>query len=84
MAEEISLPPKRHAERLTEQRNPRSKHIDLKVHHVRNLIRKGVLKLVKVGSSENPADLLTKNLPRPAFNKYRDLLVMAPPNSKTY
>jgi len=38
----------------------RNKHIDLKVHHVRELINCGIVVLCYVKSSEQPADLLTK------------------------
>ena len=38
----------------------RSKHIRVKFHHVRECVRDGVMKFVRVSSKENPADALTK------------------------
>ncbi len=38
----------------------RTKHIDLRYHFIRLLIQDGVLKLVKIVGSKNPADMLTK------------------------
>jgi hypothetical protein len=38
----------------------RTKHIDLRYHFIRSLIQDGVLKLVKIVGSKNPADMLTK------------------------
>ncbi len=38
----------------------RTKHIDLSYHFIRLLIEDGVLKLVKIVGSKNPADMLTK------------------------
>ncbi len=38
----------------------RIKHIDLRYHFIRSLIEDGVLKLVKIAGSKNPADMLTK------------------------
>ncbi|KAK0573601.1 hypothetical protein LWI29_010645 [Acer saccharum] len=38
----------------------RTKHIDLRYHFIRSLIEDGVLKLVKIVGSKNPADMLTK------------------------
>ncbi len=38
----------------------RTKHIDLRYHFIQSLIEDGVLKLVKIAGSKNPADMLTK------------------------
>jgi hypothetical protein len=38
----------------------KTKHIDLRYHFIRSLIEDGVLKLVKIVGSKNPADMLTK------------------------
>lgn len=45
----------------------RMKHIDIKFHFIRDKIRDKLIKVDRVPSSENLADLLTKPLPRPAF-----------------
>ena len=45
-------------------RNPahheRTKHIDIKLHFIRNEVSKGVVKMSKVHTDENPVDMLTK------------------------
>ncbi|KAH9685060.1 hypothetical protein KPL70_013801 [Citrus sinensis] len=45
-------------------RNPahheKTKHIDIKLHFIRNVISKGVVKMVKIHTSNNPVDMLTK------------------------
>ena len=46
----------------------KSKHIDVKMHFVREKIEEGVVTVFKVDTSENPADMLTKPLPREKFN----------------
>jgi len=38
----------------------RTKHIDLRYHFIRSLIKDGVLKLVKIAGSKNLVDMLTK------------------------
>jgi len=43
-----------------EQVSARNKHIDLKVHHVRELIKKGTIMLEYTPSSHQRADVLTK------------------------
>lgn len=46
----------------------RSKHIDTKAHHVKDLIDKGKILITYVPSEDNIADLLTKPLPKTKFN----------------
>ncbi|KAK9200159.1 hypothetical protein WN944_015355 [Citrus x changshan-huyou] len=41
----------------------RTKHIDVRMHFIRDEISKGVVNVVKVPSEVNPADMLTKPLP---------------------
>ena len=52
----------------------RSKHIDTRVYRLRDLVRDGVLKLVKVGTGEQMADGMTKALPAPAIADFRRLM----------
>ena len=40
----------------------RMKHIDIRYHRIRELMKEGELELVKVHTSRNPADALTKVL----------------------
>jgi hypothetical protein len=50
----------------------RSRHVDVKVHYLRDLVRDGHVKLVKYSGAENVSDALTKSLSRPAFEKHRE------------
>jgi hypothetical protein len=38
----------------------RSKHINLKDHHVRDIVDQGKLKICKISTHDNPADMMTK------------------------
>ena len=50
----------------------RSRHVDVKVHYLRDLVRDGRVKLVKCAGTQNVSDALTKSLARPAFEKHRE------------
>ena len=52
----------------------RTKHIDIKFHCLRKLKEDGALELEYCLSNEMPAELLTKPIPKPAFQKLRDKL----------
>ena len=52
----------------------KTKHVDVKYHFIRELIEDKQLQLVKVHTTENPADLLTKGLPKTSFEQCRTLL----------
>ena len=58
-------------------RNPahheKTKHIDIKLHFIRNVISRGVVKMVKIHTSNNPADMLTKVVPSAKFKTYLDI-----------
>ena len=45
----------------------KTKHVDVKYHFIRELIEDKQLQLVKVHTTENPTDLLTKGLPKESF-----------------
>ena len=53
----------------------RAKHIDLREHYVHDAVAQGVLKLVKVPSADNLADLFTKPLPKDRFLVLRKKLM---------
>ncbi|KAM2279295.1 hypothetical protein ACFX1S_040156 [Malus domestica] len=59
-------------------RNPvmhgRSKHIDVHFHFLRDLCRDGKIELEYCKSGEQVADILTKPLKQPAFEKLRNML----------
>ena len=52
-------------------RNPmfheRSKHIDVKLHFIREVISSGAVKFDKIATEENPTNVLTKSLPVAKF-----------------
>ena len=45
----------------------RTKHIDVKLHFVREIIERGEVNLKKINTNHNPTDALTKALPGPKF-----------------
>jgi hypothetical protein len=49
----------------------RTKHIDIRYHFVRDVIQKGLAEVFFIDGEDNPADLLTKNLGRVKFHKFR-------------
>ena len=51
--------------------NQRSKHMDLKYHFLKEQVGLNVLKLQKVPSADNTADVFTKPLPRTTFEHHR-------------
>ena len=52
----------------------RSRHVDAKVHYLRDLVRDGHVKLVTYAGTQNVSDALTKSLARPAFEKHREYM----------
>jgi len=52
----------------------RSRHVDVRVHFLRDMVRDGSVNLIKCAGTQNVADALTKSLPRPAFQKHREFL----------
>ena len=44
----------------------RTRHVDTRVHYLRELVRDGHVKLFKCAGPQNVADALTKSLPRPS------------------
>jgi histone deacetylase 1/2 len=51
---------------------PRTKHIDVRYHFIRQLIEEGKLIYKKIKGDENPADILTKNVNENLLTKHRD------------
>ena len=54
---------------------PRTKHIDIRAHFVRELIINGILKVVFVKSEDNDADIFTKNVSEDLFVKHSNKLM---------
>ena len=52
----------------------RSRHVDVRVHFLQDMVRDGAVKLMKCAGTQNVADALTKSLPKPAFHKHREFL----------
>ncbi|KAE8716394.1 hypothetical protein F3Y22_tig00110121pilonHSYRG00025 [Hibiscus syriacus] len=52
----------------------RSKHIDVKLHFVRDMVSKGSIIVEKIPTEENAADILTKALPAAKFRHCLDLV----------
>ena len=52
----------------------RSKHIDIRFHFIREVIQKKFAELYFIDGENNPADMLTKNLGRIKFQKFRDMI----------
>jgi hypothetical protein len=40
----------------------KSKHIDIRYHFVRDIIEKGLVKVCKISTHNNPADMMTKHV----------------------
>ena len=58
--------------------NSRSKHIDVRFFFTRELCDDGVIDIIYINTTENPSDIFTKLLPRPAFTKGRHGLTLTP------
>ena len=51
----------------------RSKHVEIRFHYIRDVIARGLVEVTFIPGEENPADLLTKNLGRVKFEKFRSM-----------
>lgn len=51
----------------------RTKHIDVKLHFVRLEVSRGGVKLLKIHTEKNPADMLTKDVPSAKSNFFFNL-----------
>lgn len=49
----------------------RTKHIDIRYHYVRERVEDKSVEIFFVDGSKNPADMFTKNLPKPLFVQFR-------------
>lgn len=64
------------------QVSERNKHIEIKVHHIRDLLRRDIISLSHIATTEQLADILTKPLAREPFHYLlRRVMVHAPPHS---
>eukprot|EP00961_Rhodomonas_salina_P107426 1446621-Rhodomonas_salina.1 len=53
----------------------RTKHIDVRVYHLLDLCRAGLMILLKLGTNEMTAHVLTKALPSFPFEKHRSTML---------
>ena len=53
---------------------PRSKHIDIRYHYIREVHDKGIVDVFYIDGNNNPADIFTKNLGAVKFLKFRSQL----------
>ena len=54
---------------------PRTKHIALKYHHFREHVRNGTVKIQRIDTAEQIADIFTKPLPESGFEYLRKKLM---------
>ena len=59
----------------TKQVSGRNKHFDLRQHYIRNEVTKGNIKLIEVATGDQIADVFTKSLARPIFEKHDTTLM---------
>ena len=52
----------------------KSKHIDIRYHFVRDIIEKRLVKICKISTHNNPADMMTKHVPVAKFELYSGLV----------
>ena len=52
----------------------RTKHIDVRYHFVREILSEGSILLQKIGTADNPADMMTKVVTAIKFNHCLDLI----------
>ena len=56
----------------------RMKHIDIRYHKIKEFVANKTAKLIYVPTNRQVADILTKVLPKPTFQRMRDCMVMDP------
>ena len=52
----------------------RTKHIDIKLHFIRDVIGQGSVIVTKISTDQNASDMITKALPSNKFFHYLDLI----------
>ena len=61
----------------------RTKHIEIDIHFVRDLVATGHIRVLHVPSRYQYADIFTKGLPSPLFTEFRSSLSVRPPPAPT-
>ena len=52
----------------------RTKHIDIRLYFIRDVVDSRLVRVEKIRTEENPADIITKSVPSAKFNFCLDLL----------
>lgn len=52
----------------------RTKHIDIRLHFIRDMVESKEIQIEKIASEDNPADMFTKSLPRSRFKNCLNLI----------
>ena len=52
--------------------HPRTKHIDVKYHYIRETVENGYIKLLYCPTAEMVADVMTKGLPKDKLHEFRE------------
>ena len=60
----------------------RNKHFELKQHFIRELVAAKIVSLAEVSTANQIADIFTKPLVRPTFEKHRSMLLNGLPGSQ--
>ena len=58
----------------TAKYRPRTKHIAVKYHHFRDKVRDGIITIEQIDTKRQLADIFTKELAKPQFEKLREQL----------
>ena len=61
--------------------HPHTKHINIKYHHFREFIRRGLVLIQSISTNNQLADIFTKPLPRNLFTKFCDQILLWYPKS---
>jgi hypothetical protein len=59
----------------TPKMRPRTKYLNTKYHHFRDYVTKGLIQLEPIGTKDQQADILTKQVTHELFNHFRKLIM---------
>jgi hypothetical protein len=54
---------------------PRTKHLNIKYHHIKEEVKKGINSIKHTRTEEQISDIFTKPLPEPSFTKFREKMM---------
>jgi hypothetical protein len=67
---------------LQESCKHKTKHIDNKIHYIRDLIQKKIVDMIYISTKIQLADIFTKALGKATFLKHRDVILGRPPSNE--